>query len=225
MGISADHISKTFFRSTGSSNYFYAVSSTSLELLPETVTVLMGRSGSGKTTLLNMLSGLLEPTEGKVWLDEIDLYSLKDMNLSRLRNEKIGVVSQVRSAIDTLTVAENIRLPAKLYGKTAPEETINQLMEELDIAHLSDAMPAELSGGELRRMAVIRALVQNPDILFADEPTGDLDNENTEKVLSALYSFAHRQNKAVFIVTHENDAVKFADRLLKMENGRIVMPG
>ena len=89
------------------------------------------------------------------------------------------------------------------------------------IDSLADAMPRELSGGELRRMAIIRAIVQNPDILFADEPTGDLDDENTDKVLSALYSFAHDQKKAVFIVTHENDALKYVDRLFKMEKGRI----
>ena len=94
-------------------------------------------------------------------------------------------------------------------------------MDDFEIDHLADAMLRELSGGELRRMAIIRALVQNPDVLFADEPTGDLDDENTEKVLSALSSFAHDRKKAVFIVTHENDALKYADRAFRMEKGRI----
>jgi len=221
MILKAECISKTFFRNTGSANYFYAVSPLSIEILPESVTVLTGRSGSGKTTLLNMLAGILEPTEGKVLLDDTDLYSLKDDVLSRLRNERIGVVPQARSAVDTLTVMENILLPARLYGKHAPAEEARQWMEQFGIDSLADAMPRELSGGELRRMAIIRAVVQDPDILFADEPTGDLDDENTEKVLSALYSFAHDQKKAVFIVTHENDALKYADRLYKMEKGRI----
>jgi putative ABC transport system ATP-binding protein len=221
MILKAEGISKTFFRNTGSANYFYAVSPLSIEILPESVTVLTGRSGSGKTTLLNMLAGILEPTEGKVLLDDTDLYSLKDDVLSRLRNERIGVVPQARSAVDTLTVMENILLPARLYGKHAPAEEARQWMEQFGIDSLADAMPRELSGGELRRMAIIRAVVQDPDILFADEPTGDLDDENTEKVLSALYSFAHDQKKAVFIVTHENDALKYADRLYKMEKGRI----
>ena len=221
MILKAEGISKTFFRNTGSANYFYAVSPLSIEILPESVTVLTGRSGSGKTTLLNMLAGILEPTEGKVLLDDTDLYSLKDDVLSRLRNERIGVVPQARSAVDTMTVMENILLPARLYGKHAPAEEAHQWMEQFGIDSLADAMPRELSGGELRRMAIIRAVVQDPDILFADEPTGDLDDENTEKVLSALYSFAHDQKKAVFIVTHENDALKYADRLYKMEKGRI----
>ena len=221
MILKADNISKTFFRNTGSANYFYAVSPVSLEVPSESVTVLTGRSGSGKTTLLNMLAGILEPTEGKVLLDDTDLYSLKDDTLSRFRNERIGVVPQGRSAVDTLTVMENILLPARLYGKNASTQEARQRMEDFGIDHLADAMPRELSGGELRRMAIIRAIVQNPDVLFADEPTGDLDDENTEKVLSALYSFAHDRKKAVFIVTHENDALKYADRVFRMEKGRI----
>ena len=221
MNLKADNISKTFFRNTGSANYFYAVSPVSLEVPSESVTVLTGRSGSGKTTLLNMLAGILEPTEGKVLLDDTDLYSLKDDTLSCFRNERIGVVPQGRSAVDTLTVMENILLPARLYGKNASAEETRQRMEDFEIGHLADAMPRELSGGELRRMAIIRAIVQNPDVLFADEPTGDLDDENTEKVLSALYSFAHDRKKAVFIVTHENDALKYADRVFRMEKGRI----
>ncbi len=224
MMLKAEKISKTFFRATNGSNYFYAVFPVSLELPSASVTVLTGRSGSGKTTLLNMLAGILEPSEGKVWLDGTDLYSLRDPELSRLRNERIGIVPQARSAVDTLTVTENILLPAKLYGKPLPAEEADRWMEEFEISHLANAMPGELSGGELRRMAVIRAIVQNPDVLFADEPTGDLDDENTEKVLSALHAFAHRQGKAVLIVTHENDAQKYADRLLKMEKGRVVIP-
>lgn len=221
MKLKADNISKTFFRSIANSNYFYAVSPVSLEISPGTVTVLTGRSGSGKTTLLNMLAGILEPSEGKVWLDDTDLYSLKDTELSRLRNGRIGVVPQARSAVDTLTVKENILLPLKLYNRPVPEEETSYWMETFEIDHLANAMPGELSGGELRRMAIIRSVIQNPDILFADEPTGDLDSENTEKVLSALQTLAHQKGKAVFIVTHENDALDYADRLLAMEKGQV----
>ena len=181
----------------------------------------MGRSGSGKTTLLNMLAGILEPTEGKVLLNGTDLYSLNDAALSRFRNEKIGVVPQARSAVDTLTVMENILLPATLFGHAAPTEDIRHRMEELEIGHLENVLPRELSGGELRRMAIVRAMVRDPDILFADEPTGDLDDESTEKVLSALSQFAHRPGKAVFIVTHEKDAMNYADRLFRMDRGQV----
>lgn len=221
MKLKADNISKTYFRNTAGSNYFYAVSPVSLEISSGTVTVLMGRSGSGKTTLLNMLAGILEPDEGKVWLDDTDLYSLNDAELSRFRNGKIGVVPQARSAVDTLTVRENILLPSKLYKKPVAEEETAYWMESFEIEHLANAMPKELSGGELRRMAVIRAMIQNPDILLADEPTGDLDEENTEKVLSALQTCAHEKKKAVFIVTHDNDVLNYADRLLVMEKGQM----
>jgi len=221
MLLRADNISKTFFRNTDNSNYFLAVTPLNLEIPPETVTVLMGRSGSGKTTLLNMLSGILQPSEGKVWMDNTDLYSLTDMELSRLRNERLGVIPQARSAVDSLTVRENILLPAKLYGKPVPAKEAGYWMKEFEIDHLANAMPKELSGGELRRMAIVRAILQNPDVLLADEPTGDLDDENTDKVLSALYALAHQENKAVFMVTHENDALKYADRILRMEKGQI----
>lgn len=221
MLLRADNISKTFFRNTDNSNYFFAVSPLNLEIPPETVTVLMGRSGSGKTTLLNMLSGILQPSEGKVWMDNTDLYSLTDMELSRLRNERLGVIPQARSAVDSLTVRENILLPAKLYGKPVPAKEAGYWMKEFEIDHLANAMPKELSGGELRRMAIVRVILQNPDVLLADEPTGDLDDENTDKVLSALYALAHQENKAVFMVTHENDALKYADRILRMEKGQI----
>lgn len=221
MILKAENISKRYFRKTGAANYFYAVNPANLEIKSGEAAVLMGRSGSGKTTLLNILSGLLSPTEGKVWMDGIDLYSLDDKVLSRLRSEKIGVVPQGRSAIDTLTVLENILLPAGLYGKPLPAEAALQWMERLGILQLGDARPAELSGGELRRMAIARALAQSPDILFADEPTGDLDDENTRLVLSALYAYAHEKKKAVFIVTHENDALQYTDWVYRMDSGNI----
>ncbi len=224
MTVKAEGISKRYFRRTGSANYFYAVHPASLEIRPGRMIVLTGRSGSGKTTLLNMLSGLLIPSEGKVWFDDTDLYAMNDKALSKLRSGKIGIVPQGRSAVDTLTVLENILLPARLYGRAAPAETAAQWMEKLGIAHLQDVRPAELSGGELRRMAIVRALAQDPDILFADEPTGDLDDENTRLVLSSFQSFAHEMKKAVFMVTHENGALRYADMVYQMDGGQIRSP-
>ena len=219
MTIIAENIAKRYFRKTGGANYFYAVHPLNLEIKAGEMAVLTGRSGSGKTTLLNLLSGLLPPTEGKIRVNETDLYSLNDKALSRLRCETFGVVPQGRSAIDTLNVMENILLPARLYG--LPPSSAEDWLERLGIAHLRDARPAELSGGELRRMAIARALVQSPDFLFADEPTGDLDDENTHLVLSAFRDYAHAQQKAVFVVTHENDAVDYADRVYKMDAGKL----
>ena len=221
MSMIAEKISKRYFRKTGGANYFLAVQPLDLEVREGRVTVLTGRSGSGKTTLLNMLCGLLSPTEGRVLLDGTDLYRLGDKALSRLRSEKIGVVPQGRSAIDTLSVLENILLPPGLYGRPLPREAALEWMEELGIAGLRDARPAELSGGELRRMAIVRALASSPDLVFADEPTGDLDDENTHLVLSAFRRCARDRNKAVFIVTHESDALQYADSAYRMESGSL----
>ena len=220
MTLKAENLSKRYMRKTGQANYFYAVRGASLELRPGEVTVLMGRSGSGKTTLLHMLSGLLTPSEGRVWLGDTDLYALDDRALSRLRNQKIGVVPQGRSAIDSLTVLENVLLPERMYGG-GDENNALRWLEALEIVQLKDARPAELSGGELRRMAIARALAMEPEFIFADEPTGDLDDENMHLVFSALQACAHEQNRAVFIVTHENEALKYGDRICRMDGGTL----
>ena len=149
--LSAENLSMRFMRKTGQANHFYAVKDASLELRPGEVALLTGRSGSGKTTLLHMLAGLLTPTEGKVWLDDVDLYSLPDSALSHLRSEKIAVIPQGRSAIDTLTVLENVLLPAQLNGQKGDVENALRWLDALGIIYSMNARPAELSGGELRR--------------------------------------------------------------------------
>ena len=220
MMLRAENVSKRYFRQSGQANHFYAVRDVSLALEPGAVTVLMGRSGSGKTTLLHMLAGLLTPTEGRVWLDDSDVYAMDDRALSRLRNARLGVVPQGRSAIDTLTVTENILLPGSLCGKTPDMESARRWMEAMDIIHIGDARPAQLSGGELRRMAIARALQQGTDVLLADEPTGDLDDENTHRALKVLQSAA-RAGRAVLIVSHDPVAEQYADRVLRMDGGRL----
>ena len=222
MTLSAENLSRRYMRKTGQSNHFFAVRNVSLTLCPGEVTVLMGRSGSGKTTLLHMLSGLLTPTEGRVLLDGQDLYAMNDAALSRLRNQAMAVVPQGRSAVDALTVLENVLLPGAMYGGAPDAGAARRWLEALDIASLADARPAELSGGELRRMAIARALAQNSGILLADEPTGDLDDENTARVLNVLREAAKGQGRAVFIVSHDDAAIRFADRLFRMDAGQVL---
>ena len=221
MILKAEAAGKRYFRKTGGANWFYAVNPVSLELTEGQVTVLMGRSGSGKTTLLNMLAGLLTPSEGRVLLDDRDLYAMKDAALSRLRNAAIAVVPQGRSGVNALTVWENLMLPARLYGRPEPADRAERAMEALGIAHLRDARPAELSGGELRRMAIARALAQGAQVLLADEPTGDLDDENTRLALSMLRDAAHGEGRTVLLVTHEGEALSYADRVLRMDGGAL----
>ncbi len=220
MQLRAENISRRYFRKHGEANFFEAVRSVSLTLESGKLTVLNGKSGSGKTTLLNMIGGLLNPSEGKVFLDETDLYALEDKDLSRLRSKRIGVIPQGRSAVDTLSVYENILLPGMLYGGTLRTEEAENWMTVLGISDLRNAMPAELSGGELRRMAIARTLTASPEVILADEPTGDLDNENTRVVLTAFQQAA-KAGKAVLVVSHETDAEAYADQIYHMNHGTI----
>ena len=219
MILKAEGINKRFFRQTKGANYFYAVDKTDIELKGGELTAITGRSGSGKSTLLNMLSGLLEPTEGKVLFDGRDIYALGDKELSMLRNEHFGIIPQGQTGLASLTVLENVLLPCYMYKKGKDMTAFaEELLEKVGIADLRDAFPTELSGGENRRLAIARALIQSPDIIFADEPTGDLDDENTKAVLELLRQTAD-SGKAVLLVTHENDALSYADRVFRMNGG------
>ena len=211
MQLRAEGASRRFFRGSGSANYFYAVETTDFVLPAGKLTEITGRSGSGKSTLLNMLAGLLAPTEGKIFLDGTDLYSLDDGALSSLRNRSIGIIPQGQTGLHSLTVLENVLLPCAMYGDAPDERRALELLERVGIAKLRDACPNELSGGEMRRLALARALMRDPPVLLADEPTGDLDDENTTAVLKLLRQCADA-GSAVMLVTHEREAAAFADR-------------
>ncbi len=221
MKLIAKNVKKDFPRASKDSNYFTAVQPLDFELSSGEMIEITGRSGSGKSTLLNMLAGMLTPTDGKVLLDDTDLYALDEKALSRLRNEKIGLIPQGHTALLSLTVLENVLLPSILYSREQPPEVrAKELLEQVGISALMNAKPDELSGGELRRMAIARALLMNPGVLLADEPTAGLDNENTLAVLSLLRKAAD-DGAAVLLVTHENEAAQFADRVLTMDGGRL----
>ena len=221
MILRAENISRRYFRQGKGSNFFYAVKDASLTLEGGTLTEIRGRSGSGKSTFLNMLSGLLEPSEGKVMLDEKDLYLLPDQARSRLRRDHIGVIPQGQTGLHSLTVLENVKLPGWMYdGAPCSDERAMELLESVGIAALANVYPNELSGGEMRRMAIARSLVMEPEILLADEPTGDLDDANTATVLGLLRRIADG-GTAVLLVTHEQ-ADAYADRIFRMDGGCLV---
>ena len=221
MRLTAQSIKKDFPRKSKSSNYFTAVQTLDFEMESGKVVEITGRSGSGKSTLLNMLAGMLTPTAGKVLLDDIDLYALDEKALARLRNEKIGLIPQGHTALLSLTVLENVLLPSILYSReTPPEETARKLLTDVGLGALMDARPNELSGGELRRMAIARAMLMQPDILLADEPTAGLDSENIIGALSLLRSAADN-GASVLLVTHESEAAEFADEVYVMDNGKL----
>ena len=216
----AEKISKEFIRETKSTNRFTAVQATDFSISGGQLAVITGRSGSGKTTFLNMLAGLLTPTDGKIFFNDTDIYNLSDRELSRLRNQKTGFIPQGQTAIHSLNVTENILLPFTLYGEydEADGKYAYELMERLDIINLKDVYPSELSGGETRRMSIARALIKKPEIIFADEPTGDLDDENTRIVFEFLKDISVK-GSSVIIVTHETDSEKYADRVFRMNGG------
>ncbi len=216
----ATDVRKQYFRaSRTSARTFDAVAPTTLTLAPGELVVCMGRSGSGKSTLLNMLCGLTAPTEGTVALGDRELYGLSDEALSRLRNERFGVVPQGQTTLHTLTVLENVTLPHGLYGAAdSVEPRAIELLARMGIEELAESFPRELSGGELRRVTIARALVGEPDLVFADEPTSDLDDETTALILGLLREVAD-VGRTVFVVTHEAEASRVADRVLRMDAG------
>lgn len=214
--LQANGLTKTFQRGKRA---IPAVQNVSLTLTPGHVTGIIGRSGSGKSTLLNLLAGLLTPTLGHVTLDDRDLYTQSDFELSKLRNQRIGYIPQGQTALPNLTVLQNILLPTGLFSvEAALTERAQELLELVGIPHLADAKPETLSGGELRRMAIARAMIQQPEVILADEPTSNLDKENTNAVISLLRN-ATDQGAAVLLVTHELDTLKSADAIFRMENG------
>lgn len=218
MTIESAGASKDFQRSK-TTPVFTAVEPVDLRLEPSSLTVITGRSGSGKSTLLNMFAGLLAPTRGSILLDGVDLALLDEPRLSRLRNEHIGLVPQGHTALRSLSVVENVLLPSILYHE-ADEQRAGVLLDEVGIGKLAQAKPQELSGGELRRMAVARALIMSPDIVLADEPTSGLDDDNAVAVLSLLRRTAD-EGAAVLVVSHDDEARGFADRVLVMDSGRL----
>jgi putative ABC transport system ATP-binding protein len=221
MILTAIDLHKNFNRKRGDSNIFTAVKKTNLTLEAGKIYVVFGRSGSGKSTLLNMLSGLLAPSSGKVMLDDKDLYAMGDRELSLIRNQYMGFLPQGQTAIHSLNVLENVLVPYTLHGKKDYEAALiraKDLLEKVGISELANIMPSELSGGEIRRMAIARALIRQPKFLFADEPTGDLDSQNTKLVLTLFRGLAD-EGMSIFLVSHDADAFPYADVIYEMEEG------
>ncbi len=216
MVLRGEKISKSFSRS---GREFPALQETDFSISEGCLCILQGRSGSGKTTLLNILSGILAPTAGKVSLDGTDLYAMNDKDLSRFRGDHFGIIPQGQSAVSTLTVLENVMLPGTIFGSDeGVEKKAKDLLEKMQIADLAGVLPRELSGGELRRMAIARAMIRDPQVIFADEPTSDLDDANTDIVFRTLKEISD-QGKAVLVVSHEKCAPDYADVMYRMTGG------
>ena len=188
-------------------------------------TAIMGPSGSGKSTLMHLLAGLDKPTSGSVVIDGQELAGLDDGGLTRLRRDSLGFVFQAFNLVPVLTAEENITLPLQLAGKDPDHKWLDQLIDTVGLRDRLTHRPSELSGGQQQRVAVARALVHRPAVLFADEPTGNLDSQSSEEVLGLLRQAVDEFGQTVVMVTHEKHAAEHADRLITLGDGKVEYDG
>ncbi|MCX8238270.1 MAG: ABC transporter ATP-binding protein [Akkermansiaceae bacterium] len=181
---------------------------------------LCGPSGAGKTTLMYTLAGLEEPHRGKILIDEINFYALSSGNQARLRNEKIGYIFQNYFLLPELTAIENVLVPGLIGGK-ADKQNAMAALERVGLSTRVDHLPAELSGGEQQRVAIARALVNSPSIIFADEPTGNLDSANSDEIMDILMEVVAERNATLVVVTHDTNLSRHGDRIFTIKDGLI----
>ena len=186
---------------------------------------VVGTSGSGKSTLLHMLGGLDRPTSGKVFVENKDIFSLKDEALTIFRRRKIGFVFQSFNLVPTLNVYENIVLPIQLDGNSVDEDFVHEVISSLGLDNMRDRLPNQLSGGQQQRVAIARALASKPAIILADEPTGNLDSKTSQDVLSLLKVTGQKFSQTIVMITHNEAIAQMADRIVRIEDGRIIKGG
>lgn len=213
------NISKTYNRQ---GKKFFAVKNINLNISDGDFIHIIGKSGSGKSTLLNIAAGLLGADEGNIFLDGVNYLNLNDEEKSKYRNKNIGFIPQSPALLAYLNILENIRLPYDMYESDGDSEgKARYFLNELDLEHLAKSYPNELSGGELRRIIIARALMNNPKILIADEPTSDLDIEATKEVMD-LFKKVNEKGTTVLIVTHELDTLKYGKKIYTMTDGVLI---
>ncbi len=199
-----------------------ALDDVSLNINQGEFTAIVGSSGSGKSTLLHMLGGLDRPTQGKVWVDDKDIFSLKDEALTIFRRRKIGFVFQAFNLVPVLNVYENVVLPIELDGNEVEREYIEQILDTLGLKDRAESMPNQLSGGQQQRVAIARALATKPAIVLADEPTGNLDSRTSQDVLGLLKVTGQKFSQTIVMITHNEEIAQMADRVIRIEDGKII---
>jgi putative ABC transport system ATP-binding protein len=185
-------------------------------------TAIMGPSGSGKSTLLHILAGLDRPTSGQVFIGDVDLTQLKEKQLTVLRREKVGFVFQAFNLVPTLTAAENITLPIDIAGDDVDRAWFDSVVDTIGLRDRLKHKPSELSGGQQQRVAGARALVSRPEIIFADEPTGNLDSKSGAELLGILREAVKERGQTIVMVTHDANAASYASRVVFLADGRVV---
>lgn len=203
-------------------NQVKAVNNVSIKINGGEFVAIVGKSGSGKSTLLHMLGGLDMPTEGKVLLSGNDMYQMSEDQLAIFRRRKIGFIFQAYNLVSAINVWENIVLPLGLDGKKVDEVYANDIITTLGIENRIHNLPNTLSGGQQQRVAIARALITKPEILFADEPTGNLDSKTSDEVIGLLKMTAKKYGQTIVMITHDDEIAQVADRILIIEDGQVV---
>ena len=203
-------------------NKVVALKDVNIEVNKGEFVAIIGASGSGKSTLLHQIGGVDRPTSGKVIIDNEDMYKLNDNNLAIFRRRKIGFVFQSFNLIPVLTVEENIKMPALLDHQKVDEDYFNDLVKTLGISNRLDHLPSQLSGGQMQRVAIARALINKPSIILADEPTGNLDSENSKEIMEMLKVSIKKYNQTAIVITHDLKIAENADRIIKIKDGKVV---
>ncbi|MFQ7312498.1 MAG: ABC transporter ATP-binding protein [Sellimonas sp.] len=202
-------------------NEVKAVRNANLEIQKGEFVAIVGKSGSGKSTLLHMLGGLDTPTSGKVLIRGKDIFSYKEDALARFRRRKIGFIFQSFNLVSSINVWENIVLPMGLDGRKADEEFVMDIVRTLGLEKKLRNLPNTLSGGQQQRVAIARALASKPDILFADEPTGNLDSRTSDEVIGLLKMSVEKYGQTLVMITHDEEIAQIADRILVIEDGKV----
>ena len=199
-----------------------ALDHVNVEFARNTFTAIMGPSGSGKSTLMHTMAGLDSATSGSAFIGDTDMSQLRDKDITTLRRDRLGFIFQSFNLVPTLTAAENIPLPTDIAGKKVDQAWFDEVTQRLGLAQRLSHRPAELSGGQQQRVACARALVSRPEIIFGDEPTGNLDSNSSAEVLNILRTAVDQDGQTVVIVTHDAKAASYADRVVFLADGRLV---
>lgn len=200
----------------------YALSDVSFTVDKGEFVAIIGASGSGKSTLLHILGGVDRPTSGKVFVDGQDVYEQNEDELAVFRRRQVGLVYQFYNLIPVLTVEENITLPIRLDGRKINKERLKELLSTLKLVKLRKHLPSQLSGGQQQRVAIGRALINAPAIILADEPTGNLDTENTRDIMKLMRESNQAYRQTIILITHDREIAMQADRILEIQDGRLV---
>lgn len=203
-------------------NEVRAIDNTDIEIEKGEFVAIVGKSGSGKSTLLHMLGGLDIPTSGKVFIGNKDIFELKEEELAVFRRRKIGFIFQAFNLVASLNVWENIVLPMGLDGKEVDEAFVKDILNTLQLENKVENLPNTLSGGQQQRVAIARAIASKPDIILADEPTGNLDSKTGNEVISLLKMSAKKYGQTLVVITHDEEIAQMADRIIVIEDGKVV---